>query len=446
MSAVIDFLRSRRERSLAELVEYLRKPAISTLGVGVEASAEHLAGLMRDAGIEARILPTGGIPLVYGEMRGPADAPTMLIYGHYDVQPADMAEGWSSEPFEPEAREGRLYARGAGDNRGQHFARIKAAEAYHRTNTALPVSLKFLIEGEEEMGSPHLREFIRGNKELLKADIACSSDGSLHPSGRPTIALGCRGLLYIELAARGAGKDLHSGTYGGPVPNPFWRLMEAVQRLRDGEGKVRVPGFYDAALPVGDADREALAGIPDPEAELRAVLGDGAERIPDMSAFYAKSLTQPNLNVCGFQGGYSGDGMKTVIPGSARAKLDFRLVVEQDPDALFDDVCSFLKAEGFADVEVRKMAAFDASKTPADDPWVRKVIRAVAGCGVEPVIYPNFGGSVPDSLFTRDLGLPSVWLPLANADSGAHAPDENIDVEIFHRGCEIAAALMGGLA
>lgn len=446
MSAAIDFLRARREQSLTELIEYLKIPSISTLGVGVEEAASHLAELMSGAGIHAQILPTEGIPLVYGEVKGPPDAPTMLIYGHYDVQPADISEGWSSEPFEPQVRDGRLYARGSGDNKGQHFAQIKAVEAYHETNTELPVNLKFLIEGEEEMGSPSLRKFIQANKELLKADIACSSDGSLHPSGRPTLSLGCRGLLYIELISHGVGKDLHSGTYGGPVPNPFWRLMEAVQCLRDDEGWIRVPGFYDSVLPVGDADQDALEGIPDPEAELRAVIGDGACRIPELSAFYAKSLTRPNLNICGFQGGYSNDGMKTILPGSARAKLDFRLVVEQDPERLFEDVCSFLKAEGFGDIEVRKLATFDASKTPADDPYVQNVIKAIGCDGVEPVIYPNFGGSVPDSMFTRDLGIPSVWFPLANADSNSHAPDENIDVEIFHRGCEIAATLMGGLA
>ena len=445
MSAVIDFLRARREQSLAELIEYLRMPSISTLGIGVEEAAAHLTGLMNSAGIEAQILPTEGTPLVYGEVKGPPNAPNVLIYGHYDVQPADVAEGWSSEPFEPQVRDGRLYARGAGDNKGQHFAQIKAVQAYHQTNTEMPINLKFLIEGEEEMGSPNLRKFIQANKELLKADIACSSDGSLHPSGRPTLSLGCRGLLYIELLAHGVGKDLHSGTYGGPVPNPFWRLMEAVQCLRDGDGRVRVPGFYDAVLQVGDADKNALEGIPDPETELRAVIGEGAAQIPDLSSFYVKSLTQPNLNICGFQGGYSHDGMKTILPGSVRAKLDFRLVVEQNPNRLFDDVCSFLVAEGFNDIEVRKLATFDASKTPADDPYVQKVIKAVGGYGIEPVIYPNFGGSVPDSMFTRDLGIPSVWFPLANADSNAHAPDENIDVEIFHRGCEIAATLMGGL-
>ena len=446
MAAVIDFLRARREQSLAELIEYLKIPSISTLGIGVEEAAEHLVQLMNRAGIEVQILPTDGISLVYGEVKGPPDAPTMLIYGHYDVQPADISEGWSSEPFEPQVRNGRLYARGSGDNKGQHFAQIKAVEAYHQTNTKMPINLKFLIEGEEEMGSPNLRKFIQSNTDLLTADIACSSDGSVHPSGRPTLSMGCRGLLYIELVSHGVGKDLHSGSYGGPAPNPFWRLMEAVQCLRDDEGRVRVPGFYESVLPIGDADQDALDGIPDPGAELRAVIGEGASSIPDLSAFYRKVLTQPNLNICGFQGGYSNDGMKTVLPGSARAKLDFRLVVEQDPDKLFDDVCSFLRAEGFDDIEVRKMATFDPSKTPADNLYVQKVIQAVGGYGVEPIIYPNFGGSVPDSMFTKDLGIPSVWFPLANADSNAHAPDENIDVEIFHRGCEIAATLMEGLA
>ena len=446
MSAVIDFLRARREQSLAELMEYLKIPSISTLGVGVDEAAVHLVELMGRAGINAKILPTEGISLVYGEVKGPPDAPTMLIYGHYDVQPADISEGWSSEPFAPQVRDGRLYARGSGDNKGQHFAQIKAVQAYQETNTEIPITLKFLIEGEEEMGSPSLRKFMQMNKYLLQADIACSSDGSMHPSGRPTLSLGCRGLLYVELISHGVGKDLHSGSYGGPVPNPFWRLMEAVQCLRDGEGRVRVPGFYASVLPVGDADADALHRIPDPEAALRAFIGEGVDRIPDISAFYSKSLTQPNLNICGFQGGYSNDGMKTVLPGSGSAKLDFRLVVEQDPEEIFDGVCSFLRTWGFDDIEVRKLATFDASKTPADDPYVQKVIKAVGGYGVEPVIYPNFGGSVPDSMFTRDLGIPSVWFPLANADSSAHAPDENIDVDIFHRGCEIAATLMGGLA
>ncbi|MEK6709457.1 MAG: M20/M25/M40 family metallo-hydrolase [Nitrospinota bacterium] len=445
MSAVVDHLRSRREENLKQLTGYLRLPSVSTLNTGVREAAGHLAGLMRGAGVEARILPTRGQPVVYGEVKGPAGAPVLLVYGHYDVQPADMAEGWTSPPFEPQVRGGRLYARGSGDNKGQHFAQLKAAEAFKATGTPLPITLKFLIEGEEEVGSTHLREFVVENRGLLQADIACSSDGSLHPSRRPTLALGCRGLLYLELVARGAGKDLHSGGYGGAVESPFWRLMQAVQALRGPEGRVRVPGFYDAVRPLGKADQEALAGIPDPASELRAALGEGASRIAGMEAFYKKTLTEPNLNICGFQGGYSGEGMKTVIPGSARAKVDFRLVVDQDPHKLYADVCAFLKKEGFGDIEVRKLATFEPSKTPAGHPLIQKIIRAIEWEGQKPVVYPNFGGSVPDSVFTRDLGIPSVWLPLANADTNSHAPDENLRLDVFHMGCELAARVMEGL-
>ena len=445
MSAVIAHLRSRREAHLEQLAAYLRLPSISTLNLGLKEAADHLAGLMREAGVEARILPTQGHPVVYGEARGPAGAPVLLVYGHYDVQPAEMAEGWASPPFEPQVREGRLYARGAGDNKGQHFAQLKAVEAFKATGTPLPVTVKFLIEGEEEMGSTHLREFVVANRDLLKADIACSSDGSLHPSRRPTLALGCRGLLYVELIAQGAGKDLHSGSYGGAVESPFWRLMRAVQALRGPDGRVRVPGFYGAVRPLGRADREALAGIPDPASELRAALGEGAERIGEAATFYARTQTEPNLNICGFQGGYSGEGMKTVIPGAVRAKVDFRLVVDQDPHKLFEDVRAFLAREGFGDIEVRKLATFEPSKTPADHPLIQKVIRAIGWEGQKPVVYPNFGGSVPDTVFTKDLGVPSVWLPLANADSNSHAPDENLRLDVFHMGCELAARVMEGL-
>ncbi|HBK81939.1 MAG TPA: hypothetical protein DDZ83_20090 [Nitrospinae bacterium] len=446
MSAVIEYLRSRREAHLAEFLEYLKIPCISTLNLRIQEGAEHLAALMERAGIETRIMETGGHPAVYGEAKGPEGASSLLVYGHYDVQPADIKEGWTSDPFDPDIRDGRIYARGSGDNKGQHFAQIKAIEAYRETGTKLPITVKFLIEGEEEMGSTHLREFVVKHRDLLRADIACSSDGSLHPSARPTIALGCRGLLYIELIAHGAGRDLHSGTYGGAMTSPFWRLMEAVRALRDEEVRVRVPGFYEAVRPLGEADREALAEVPNPASELTAALGEeGMRRIPDPEAFYEKTMTRPNLNICGFQGGYSQDGVKTVLPGIAKAKMDFRLVVDQDPDRIFEDVRAFMEAEGFGDIEVKRMASFYPSKTPADHPLIEKILAAVATRGEPPIVFPNFGGSVPDILFTRDLGIPSLWLPLANADSNAHAPEENIRIDIFHRGSEIASAVIDGL-
>ena len=447
MSAVIEHLRARREESLAQLIEYLKIPCVSTTGTHVREGGEHLAGLMERGGLETRIMETAGHPAVFGEVKGPAGAPTLLVYGHYDVQPAEMAEGWTTHPFEPDIRDGRVFARGSGDNKGQHFAQVKAVEAYRATNTAFPINLKFLVEGEEEMGSTNLGAFIAENKALLRADIACSSDGSLHPSSRPTISLGCRGLLYIELISRGSGKDLHSGTYGGAMASPFWRLIDAVRALKDENGRVRVPGFYEAVREVGAADLKAMREIPDPASELTAALGEaGMRRIPDPAAFYEKTLIQPNLNICGFQGGYSQEGVKTVLPGEARAKMDFRLVVDQDPDKLFDAVRVFLKSEGFDDIEVERKAAFFPSKTPVDHPFIEKILAAIATQGGPPIVFPNFGGSVPDILFTRDLGIPSLWFPFANADSNAHGPDENLRIDLLHRGSELAAAVIDGLA
>jgi len=446
MSAITKHLRSRREVHLGEFLEYLKIPCISTLNQCIQEGAGHLAVLMGRAGIDSRIMETGGHPAVYGEVKGPEGAPTLLVYGHYDVQPADIKEGWISDPFNPDIRDGRIYARGSGDNKGQHFAQIKAIEAYRETGIKLPITVKFLIEGEEEMGSTNLREFVVKHRELLRADIACSSDGSLHPSARPTIALGCRGLLYIELIAHGVGRDLHSGTYGGAMESPYWRLMEAVRALRDKNGLVRIPGFYEAVRPLGEADRDALARVPNPASELAAALGEeGMLRISDPDSFYKKTITRPNLNICGFQGGYSQNGVKTVLPGIAKAKIDFRLVVDQDPDQIFEDVCTFLEAEGFRDIEIKRMASFYPSKTPADHPLIEKILAVVAARGEPPIVFPNFGGSVPDILFTRDLGIPSLWLPLANADSNAHAPEENIQLDIFHRGSEIASTIIDGL-
>jgi acetylornithine deacetylase/succinyl-diaminopimelate desuccinylase-like protein len=446
MATVVEHLRAHQEDHLREFIEYLKIPCISTIDHRIRDGAEFLAEVMVRAGIKTQVMDTDGKPLVYGEAKGPEGAPTLLVYGHFDVQPADPAEGWTSPPFNPQVRSGRVYARGSGDNKGQHFAQVKAIDAYRATGTPLPITVKFLIEGEEEMGSPTLGAFVRAHKDLLQADIACSSDGSMHPSARPTIALGCRGMLYVELISRGTGKDLHSGGYGGAIQSPFWRLMEAVQSLRDKRGRVRVPGFYEAVRSLGAADKKRLDAVPDPASELSAALGElGMKMIEDPDAFYEKTLTRPNLNICGFQGGYSQDGVKTVLPGIAKAKMDFRLVVDQNPDQIFDDLCAFLKKEGFVDIEVEKMAAFFPSKTPADHSLIENILQAIEGQGSPPIVFPNFGGSVPDILFTRDLGIPSLWFPFANADSNPHAPDENIRIDLFHRGSEMAATVIEGL-
>ncbi len=447
MSKIIEFLRENQNNAVSMLVDYLKFPSISTTNhPGVEKSAKFLSKLMNESGIETSILPTDGIPVVYGEILRDKNLPTLLIYGHYDVQPAEISEGWSNDPFDPVLKDGRIYARGSGDNKGQHLAQILAVRAYREVGEELPINIKFLIEGEEEMGSPNLGKFVADNKKLLKADIACSSDGSIHPSGCPTLALGCRGLLYVELRHNGVNKDLHSGTYGGALVSPFWRLLDAIRTLRDPEnGEVLVPGFYDQVLPLGQADIDILNNIPNPKSELEIVLGKNVDRISEVDSFYESTLTKPNLNICGFQGGYSQDGMKTIVPGVAVAKLDFRLVVNQNPDSIFEDLCEFLAANGFDDIDVKKMAVFQPSKTPGDNPFVKKIVQTLLSCSKETLVYPNFGGSVPDVLFTKEMKIPSVWFPLANADTNSHGPDENLDLDLFHRGSELAVHLIEGI-
>tara|TARA_A100001037_G_C15153269_1_gene641162 strand:+ start:5542 stop:6891 length:1350 start_codon:yes stop_codon:yes gene_type:complete len=447
MSKVIEYLRENQESAVSILVDYLKFPSISTTNhPGLEKSVNFLSKLMNESGIDTSILSTDGIPVVYGELLKDKDLPTLLIYGHYDVQPAEIKEGWSNDPFDPVIRNGKIYARGSGDNKGQHLAQILAVRAYKQIGEELPINIKFLIEGEEEMGSPNLGKFVSENKELLKADIACSSDGSIHPSGCPTLALGCRGLLYVELRHNGVNKDLHSGTYGGALASPFWRLLDAIKTLRDSEsGKVLIPGFYDQVLPLGQADLDILNSIPNPKSELEIVLGENVDRISNVDSFYESTLTKPNFNICGFQGGYSQDGMKTIIPGIAIAKLDFRLVVDQDPDSIFEDLCEFLANSGFDDIEVKKMAIFKPSKTPADNPFVEKIVQTLLCYSKETLVYPNFGGSVPDVLFTKEMKIPSVWFPLANADTNSHGPDENLDLDLFHRGSELAVHLIEGI-
>ena len=448
MSKIISYLRENREMAVSTLVDYLKFPSISTTNdPGVSESAEFLLNFMNESGIETRILPTDGIPVVYGEILKDKHSPTLLIYGHYDVQPAEITEGWSNEPFDPVVKDGKIYARGSGDNKGQHLAQILAVRAYGQLGEELPINIKFLIEGEEEMGSPNLGKFVADNKELLKADIACSSDGSIHPSGCPTLALGCRGLLYVELRHEGVNKDLHSGTYGGALASPFWRLLDAIRVLRDPRtGQVLLPCFYDEVRSLGQADLDILNSIPNPKSELEVVLGENVDRITEVDSFYELTLTKPNLNICGFQGGYSQDGMKTIIPGIAVAKLDFRLVVEQNPDTIFNNLCEFLTEKGFNDIEVKKMATFQPSKTPVDNPFVKNIVNTLLSCNDKTLVYPNFGGSVPDVLFTKEMGIPSIWFPLANADTNSHGPDENLDLTLFHRGSELATYLIEGLS
>src|SRR5574337_1870535 len=353
MNDIFRYIDANRDRFISELLTLLRQPSISAQNVGVAECAELVRRSMSDAGAEARVIPTPGHPVVWGQVAAPGAGRTVLIYGHYDVQPPEPLEAWETPPFEPSLRNGRIYARGAGDNKGQMFAHLKAVEAVLRTRGRLPVNLKLCFEGEEEVSSRNLPAFVAANRTLLAADLVYASDGPMHPSG-PIVYFGCRGLLYLELTARGAKRDLHSGNYGGVAPAPAARLVRALASLWTSRGTVAVPGFYARVRKPSSADRGALRAIPFDARSVREDLGCLPLSAADGNGYYRRLLAQPNLNVAGLTAGYQGPGSKTIVPHVARAKLDVRLVMDQDPDEIEEKIRVHLKRRGFGDVKVER--------------------------------------------------------------------------------------------
>ncbi|MDP2871516.1 MAG: M20/M25/M40 family metallo-hydrolase [Bacillota bacterium] len=441
------YVDSHRQELLAPLLSLLRQPSISAQGLGIRECATLLGEVMASAGIDTRVLETAGFPVVYGEAPGPAGAPTLLVYGHYDVQPAEPLSAWITPPFEPDLRDGRVYARGAGDNKGQLLAHVLAVRAFRGTGTPLPVNVKFLFEGEEESGSPNLLEFVSRHRDLLQADLVVTSDGPKHETGRPILFFGLRGLLYVELIARGPNRDLHSGHYGGLAPNPAMALCRLLATLKHPDGRVAVEGFYDDVVKPTPYERELLAAIPFTEEEARRDL-DVAEldRVGDLHGLEAVMFA-PSLNVSGITSGYGGAGSKTVIPSLAVAKIDMRLAEAQNPDDIYDKVCRHVRryAPG---VEVRRApGGSPPSKTSPELPASQAVIRAVrAASGAEPVLMPLLGASMPDYIFTKVLGVPSIGVPYANPDEHNHSPNENLRLEDYYDGIVTSGYILRELA
>ena len=442
MHEIFRYVDQNCERFLSELFALLRQPSISAENRGVTECAQLLQSQMEAIGIPARVLPTAGQPVVYGELKSDGARRTVLIYGHYDVQPADPIELWNSPPFEPTIRDGRIYGRGTGDNKGQLFAHLKAIEAILKVGKKLPVNVKCLFEGEEEIGSRSLRAFMQEHRELLSADYAFCSDGGMHPGDQPTIVFGVRGILYVEVNATGANRDVHSGNLGAFVPKPAWRLVHFLNTLVDETGKVRVKGFYDAVLPPNDVEREALRKIPF-DAQVLRNLGVSGEPQPGEPPFSERVMFHPSMNICGLASGYGGPGMKTIVPHTAKVKLDMRLVVNQDPDDIFEKFAAHAREHGFGDLRIEKLGVFYPSRTPITHPLGQAAAAAVRqGFGKEPLLLPCMGGSDPDYYFTNVLGIPRVNVPYAPHDENNHAPNENIMLEGFFCGIKTTAAFL----
>jgi acetylornithine deacetylase/succinyl-diaminopimelate desuccinylase-like protein len=439
---VFTYVDRHADAFVERLMAYLRMPSISAEGVGIAENAGFLVSFLSGMGLEARLIETPGWPLVYARRDDVPGGPRILLYGHYDVQPPDPLDQWLSPPFEPEIRDGRIYARGAGDNKGQHFGNVRAIESLLAVDGALPCNVIVLLEGEEEVGSPNIAAFVRDNPDLLDVDLVVTSDGPVHDSGRQTIEFGVRGVADFELRAKGANRDLHSGNFGGVAPNPIWTLVHALATMKNPAGEITIEGFYDSIVPPTDLERAAIAAMPDGTAQVMADLGLSRLDAPLDRPFYDRLMAWPTLTINGFHGGYGGPGSKTVLPFEAFVKCDVRLVPNQTVAEIHARIAAHLATHA-PEVEFIPGGGMDPSRTPLDSPFTEQIRRAIiAATGEEPLLVPAMGGSLPEYVWTMILGKPAFVVPYANHDERNHAPNENIEVVRFLNGIKIGASLL----
>jgi acetylornithine deacetylase/succinyl-diaminopimelate desuccinylase-like protein len=434
-----------REELVQRLVAYASQPSVSATGEGIAEAAQLASRTLDAAGLEPSILETGGSPVVLGVGPQRPGRLTVIVYGHYDVQPPDPVDAWDTPPFQPTLKDGRLYGRGTADNKGQHLAQIMAMEGLRASYGELPCNVKVLLDGEEELGSPNLPAFVERNRDLLAADLAIWSDGPVHESGRWTVVFGVRGIVTFELRASGANRPLHSGNWGGVAPNPLWTLVQLLASMKDRQNRITVDGFYDRVRPLSRLELEALDQMPVDLERVKTSLG--LERLdePADRGFYERLVAWPTLTINGLHGGYGGPGTQTILPNQAIAKCDVRLV----PDQSAAEVLELLRAHVRANapgVELVAGGSMEPSRTPIDSPFTEPIRQGmVAALGEEPLLVPPLGGSLPAYVFTSILGLPTFGMPLANADQTNHAPNENLEVERFISGIKAAASVLAHL-
>jgi len=444
MPSPVEFAQSQQKRFLEELKSLLRIPSISTLpehAGDVRRAAESLAQEMKRIGLEhVQVIETKGHPLVYGDWLHAAGKPTCLTYGHYDVQPADPLDEWQSPPFEPAERNGNLYARGAVDDKGQMYMHLKALESLFATSGGkLPVNVRVLLEGEEEVGGEAIAQFVREHPEQLKADFALVSDTEMFAPGLPTLCVGLRGMIYTELQAVGAKSDLHSGVYGGAAPNPFVALAQVIAALKDREGKILIPGFYDKVAAPSADELKAWKSLPFSEQEYLAEVGSRELTGEPGFGVLERLWVRPTMDVHGMPGGFIGAGAKTVIPAKATAKISFRLVPEMEPHAIFALYKSYVEkiAPAGVDLDVRLIHAGDPCLISVNNPFIQAATRALREVWGKETVFIRSGGSIPIvGDFALHLGLPSVMMGFGLPDDNLHAPNEKFNLKNFELGIE----------
>jgi acetylornithine deacetylase/succinyl-diaminopimelate desuccinylase-like protein len=438
------YLENHLQHSLSELMEFCAQPSVSAQNLGMEETAQLAAEMLGARGFEVTIFPTDGYPIVYADRPGNSDR-TLLIYNHYDVQPPEPLELWTSPPFQPEERDGKIYGRGISDDKGHFVNRLFAIDALLSRYGELPCRIKFILEGEEEIGSVHLPDFIKSHQELLQADACIWEFGAVDHQDVPQLYLGLRGICYLELSLETAKQDVHSGLGGSIFPNAAWRLVWALNSLKDSKERIQLPGFYDPILPPTERDIEMLSELPAVRQEYRERYGIGTflKDYPNELALHIDQVFEPTCTICGLTSGYQGPGSKTVLPARASAKVDFRLVPEQTPEQVLQQLRAHLDQQGFEDIQIQYLGGGPPARTDPDDPFVQLVVDTSKGVyqkDMRPV--PMIGGSGPNHAFVHTLNLPVTTPGIGYPGGNTHAPDENIRVDLYLKGAKHIARII----
>jgi acetylornithine deacetylase/succinyl-diaminopimelate desuccinylase-like protein len=444
-SPALSFARDNKQRFLDELKQLLRIPSVSTLDEhkgDVQKAAQFVADELKRIGFEnVEVIKTAGHPLVYADWLHASGKPTALCYAHFDVQPAEPLDEWLTPPFEPTERNGNIYARGAVDDKGQLWMQVKAYEALFKAgNGKLPINVRILFEGEEEVGGEAIAKYVRDQHAKLKADFALVTDTELFAPDLPTICVGLRGLVYTEIEAQGAGTDLHSGVYGGAAPNPLIALSQIIAKLKDENGKILIPGFYDDVKKPDQAELDAWARLPFDEEEYRQkeVGSEVLTGEPGYSVQY-RTWARPTLEVHGMPGGFIAQGAKTVIPARASAKVSMRMVPNQDPDKilkLYTDYVMSLKPKGIK-LNIKVHSKGGAIVVGTDNRYIKAAVEAMHDVFKKDTVYIRSGGSIPIvGDFANELKIPSVMMGMGLPDDNLHAPNEKFHIPNFYRGIE----------
>jgi len=442
------YLDANLDRSVAELSRLVAQPSVGAQNLGLKECAALVSELLKARGFKVEIMQTAGAPVVYGERKGKSEK-TLLIYNHYDVQPPEPLELWETPPFEPSLRDGKLYGRGVSDDKGHITSRLFAIDALLDAEAELPCNIKFIIEGEEETASVNLFDFIRKNKARLKADACIWEFGGVDHRDVPMQYLGLRGICYVELSVETASSDVHSGLGGSIFPNAAWRLVWALNSLKGEDERIQIAGFYDGVRPPSERDRQLMAALPEVADQYKNMYGvkgfiKGLTGGVDLRI---EEVFSPTCTICGLTSGYQGPGSKTVLPARASAKVDFRLVPDQDPDDIRNKLRAHLDSHGFKDIQITDLGGDPPARTDPDDPFIQLVVNTARDVyGVPQQMVPLIGGSGPSHPFVHDLGLPVATAGAGYPDTRAHAPNENIRLDLYLKHAKHMARVIGEFA